>query len=85
MEELVTVGRFPEPIEAEMARGRLESAGIEVLMSGENAAILEPGLGPLRLQVAPADEEDARAILADAGAELAEAEERVVIRPGELP
>ncbi len=85
MDELVTVGRFPEPIEAEMARGRLESAGIEVFLSGENAAILEPGLGPLRLQVAPVDEQDALAILADAGAELAEAEERVVVRPGELP
>lgn len=87
MNELETVARFNEPMEAEMARGRLQSAGIEVFLSGENAAIMEPGLGPLRLQVAAKDAEDARAILADAGEELAEAESAgaVVIHPNELP
>ncbi len=85
MDEMVTVGRFPEPMEAEMARGRLESAGIRVFVSGENAAILEPGLGPLLLQVPAEEEADARAILADAGRELSEAEMGVVIRPEELP
>lgn len=84
-EELVTVGTFLEPIEAEMAKGRVESAGIVVFLSGENARIMEPGLGPLRLQVAPEDAEDARAILADAGEELAEANAGVVIHPNELP
>jgi hypothetical protein len=85
MDEIVTVARFNEPIQAEMAKGRLQSAGIEVFLSGENAAILEPGLGPLRLQVAASDEADAQAILADAGEELAEADAGVVIRPNELP
>jgi len=66
--ELVTLGEFPEPMEAEMAKLRLESAGIETFLSGENAAILSPGLGPLQLQVHPEDEGDARAILEDAGA-----------------
>lgn len=84
-EEVVTVASFSEPLEAEMARGRLESAGIEVFLSGENARIMEPGLGPLRLQVAAADETDARAILADAGQELSEADQGVVIHPNELP
>jgi len=65
--EMVTLGEFPEPIEAEMAKLRLESAGIETFLSGENAAILSPGLGPLQLQVKPEDEADARAILEDAG------------------
>ena len=65
--ELVTLGEFPEPIEAEMVKLRLESAGIETFLSGENAAILSPGLGPLQLQVHPEDEGDARAILEDAG------------------
>jgi hypothetical protein len=65
--EIVTLGEFPEPMEAEMARLRLESAGIETFLSGENAAILSPGLGPLQLQVRPEDEADARAILEDAG------------------
>ncbi len=85
MDELVTVGHFPEPLEAAMARGRLESAGIQVFMSGGNAAILEPGLGPLLLQVPAAEEADALAILADAGRELSEAQADVVIHPEELP
>lgn len=66
--ELVTLGEFPEPMEAEMAKLRLESAGIETFLSGENAAILSPGLGPLQLQVQAEDETDARAILEDTGA-----------------
>ena len=85
MEEVVTVASFSEPLEAEMARGRLESAGIQVFLSGENARIMEPGLGPLRLQVEAKDEADARAILNDAGEELAEADAGVVIHPNELP
>ena len=67
-EEVVTVADFSEPLEAEMARGRLESAGIRVFLAGENARILEPGLASLRLQVAAEDEADARAVLADPGA-----------------
>lgn len=71
MEEVVTVANFTEPMEAEMARLRLESAGIETFLSGENARILEPGLGPLQLQVRAADVPDARDILADPGEESA--------------
>ncbi|MBV8672991.1 MAG: DUF2007 domain-containing protein [Acidobacteriaceae bacterium] len=67
MSDVVTVASFTEPLEAEMARLRLQSAGIETFLSGENARILEPGLGPLQLQVAADDEADARAILADPG------------------
>ncbi|MFY9745682.1 MAG: DUF2007 domain-containing protein [Acidobacteriaceae bacterium] len=67
MANVVTIAGFNEPLEAEMAKLRLESAGIQVFLSGENAAIMEPGLGPLRLQVSSEDEEDARAILADPG------------------
>jgi hypothetical protein len=69
--EVVTVASFTEPLEAEMARTRLESAGIVTFLRGENARILEPGLGDLSLQVAASDEADARAILADAGADAA--------------
>ena len=54
-----------------MARLRLQSAGIEVFLAGENARILEPGLAPLRLQVAAEDAPDARAVLADKGMALA--------------
>jgi hypothetical protein len=66
-EEVVTIAEFNEPLEAEMAKMRLESAGISVFLSGENARFMEPGLGPLQLQVKAEDEEDARAILADPG------------------
>jgi len=67
-DDVVTIAEFNEPLEAEMARLRLQSAGIEVFLSGENARIMEPGLGPLQLQVAGEDAEDARAILNDPGA-----------------
>lgn len=68
MPDVVTIASFNEPMEAEMAKLRLESAGIEVFLSGENARIMEPGLGPLQMQVSSDDEADARAILADPGA-----------------
>lgn len=67
MPDMVTIASYSEPLEAEMAKLRLESAGIEVFLSGENARIMEPGLGPLQMQVSAEDEEDARAILADPG------------------
>jgi hypothetical protein len=67
MSDIITVARFNESLEADMARLRLQSAGIETFLSGENGGILEPGLGPLQLQVKAEDEDDARAILADPG------------------
>ena len=67
MADTVTIARFNEPLEAEMARLRLQSAGIETFLSGEKAGMMEPGLGPLQLQVQEEDEADARAILADPG------------------
>lgn len=67
MPKTVTIARFNEPLEAEMARLRLQSAGIETFLSGEKAGMMEPGLGPLQLQVNENDEADARAILADPG------------------
>lgn len=67
MPDVVTVAHFTEPLEAEMVRLRLQSAGIETFLSGENARIMEPGLGPLQLQVSAEDEADARAVLADPG------------------
>lgn len=70
MSEVVTIANFTEPLEAEMARLRLQSAGIETFLSGENAAIIQPGLGPLQLQVSAEDEADARAILDDPGRDL---------------
>lgn len=75
MPDTVTIARFTEPLEAEMARLRLQSAGIDTFLSGENAGMMEPGLGPLQLQVRADDEADARAILADPGLSDAEQED----------
>jgi hypothetical protein len=78
-ETLVTVGQFRETAEAELARGRLDSAGIESFLAGENTAMLYgTGLGGLLLQVNPKDEVDARSLLEDPGDPKAayEAEQR---------
>ena len=68
--EFVTVARFLDPAEAQMARGALEAAGIAVFLQGENANNLVPMAFRARLQVAPADEIAARELLRSAGEEL---------------
>ncbi len=62
-EELVTVAIFPEPMEANMARSAVESAGIEAFMQGETANSLIPVAFSARLQVRPEDEAAARSVL----------------------
>ena len=67
-EEMVTVERFRDMLQAELAKGRLDSAGIRCFLAGENAGLLYgTGLDGVLLQVSAADEEDARAILNDPG------------------
>jgi hypothetical protein len=67
-EQMVTVERYTDMLQAELAKGRLESAGIDCFLSGENAGLLYGnGLDSVQLQVAAADEDDARAILNDPG------------------
>ena len=66
--ELVTIERYNDTLEADLAKTRLDSAGITSFLVGENAATLyDNGLGGLQLQVSPKDEEDARTILNDPG------------------
>ena len=68
-EEMVTIGRYTDMLEAEMAKGRLDSAGVPCFLAGENAGLLYGnGLDGVQLQVSTADEADARAILDDPGA-----------------
>jgi Putative prokaryotic signal transducing protein len=68
-EEMVTVERFRDMLQAELAKGRLDSAGIRCFLAGENAGLLYGnGLDGVLLQVSAADEADARAILSDPGA-----------------
>jgi hypothetical protein len=62
-DELVTVATFPEPMEANVARSALESAGIEVFLRGENANGMIPIAFTSQLQVKAEDEAAARAVL----------------------
>jgi hypothetical protein len=66
--ELITIERYGDALEADLAKTRLDSAGITSFLVGENASVLYGGaLGGLQLQVSPKDEEDARSILNDPG------------------
>jgi hypothetical protein len=71
-EGLATVRRFESPVEAQIAKGMLESAGVECFLVGENVNNLLGAAFRVRLQVRVEDEAEARELLA--GAE--EAEER---------
>jgi len=62
---LVNVGRFADPLEAQMAKGMLESAGIECFLQGSNMNSLVPPAFRARLQVREADEGSACDLLAD--------------------
>jgi hypothetical protein len=61
---MVTVGRFESPIEAQMAKGMLESAGVECMLVGENANSLLQAAFRVRLQVRAEDEAAALELLA---------------------
>ena len=60
------VGRFLDPAEAQMAKGMLESEGIECFLVGANANALVPMAFRVRLQVQARDEEEARKLLEEA-------------------
>ncbi len=74
-ENYVTVGKFLEPVNAQMAKGMLESAGIECFLQGENANNMLALAFRVRLQVHRKDEAAARALLDSAGNEVGEADE----------
>jgi hypothetical protein len=81
--ELITIRDFRDTAEAEMAKGRLRSAGIDCFLVGENSGVLYGNsIGSIQLQVNPDDESDARAVLdvaADPGdAERAEREDEAI-------
>ena len=65
-EGLVTVARFESPVEAQIAKGMLESAGIETFLVGENVNNLLQAAFRVRLQVRTEDENAARAFLTTA-------------------
>jgi hypothetical protein len=62
--ELTTIAIFHAPSEAELARSRLSSAGIESFLVGENSSFLYGGnLGGMHLRVRPGDVTDAKLAL----------------------
>ena len=63
---LVEVGRFRDPVEAQMAKGMLESVGIECFLQGANANALYPLALRVRLQVRGTDEREAVQLLMEA-------------------
>jgi hypothetical protein len=75
-DKFVTVGKFLEPVNAQMAKGLLESAGIDCFLQGENANSMMALAFRARLLVHKQDEETAREILGGAGDELTEEEQR---------
>jgi Putative prokaryotic signal transducing protein len=73
-DKFVTVGKFLEPSNAQMAKGALESAGIQCFLQGENANSLLALAFRARLLVHQRDEAAAREILGGDGDELTAAE-----------
>ena len=71
-EGMVSVGRFEDPIEAQMAKGMLESAGVECFLVGENVNHMLPAAFRVRLQVRMEDEAAARELLGSAEEALKE-------------
>ena len=72
-DRLVTVGRYGDPIAAELARSRLESDGLAVFIQGGGLGSLLPTavVYPILLQVRAEDADRAEEILADSTAEAA--------------
>ncbi len=63
-EGMATVGRFESPVEAQIAKGMLESAGVESSLVGEHANQMIQSAFRVRLQVKAEDEGVARELLA---------------------
>jgi hypothetical protein len=74
-DKFVTVGKFLEPTFAQIAKGMLESAGIECFLQGENANSLLALAFRARLLVHKQDEAAARELLGDSADELTEEEQ----------
>src|SRR5262245_9680830 len=77
----MTVATFGDLVEANLARNRLETGGVQaVLADVETVAMiwsLDNAVGGIKLQVRAADAEQARAILAEPPGQQAEAPEGV--------
>ena len=85
-QEYVTVAEFIEPVYAQMAKGALESAGIECFLQGEHINNLQMGaVFSAALQVHSRDEAAAREILDAPDAESVVSEAAELIDEQENP
>jgi Putative prokaryotic signal transducing protein len=67
-DELVTVSTFPSPVDAEIAKGVLDEAGIESMIRSDNAGGMYPPLSGAELVVRAEDlEKAAEALGVDRG------------------
>lgn len=73
-EQFVSVARFVDPVEAQMAKGVLESADLECFLQGENANNLLGVAFRARLLVHRRDEAAARELLNEGNAAGEESE-----------
>jgi Putative prokaryotic signal transducing protein len=82
-DKFVSVGKFLEPTNAQMAKGMLEAAGIECFLQGENANSLLALAFRARLLVHKQDEEAARELLGSDGDETEEEQRELEAGGGE--
>jgi hypothetical protein len=77
-DELVTIGRFSDPIGAEFARSRLEADGLTGFVQGGGLGSLLPTatVFPILLQVRAADADRAAEILAEEPGDAAPPDQR---------
>ena len=89
MPSLVTIATFRDLPEALLARGKLESAGIECLLADDNIVRMDwfwaNAVGGVKLQVSTEDAEEALDILAEEIPESLPAEERIAYRQPKCP
>jgi hypothetical protein len=67
-DQLITVARYTDPLEAQLALGRLREEGIQAFLTGDNSVSVFTGTGlggDHQLQVTEADRERAEQVLAD--------------------
>ena len=76
---MVTVERFADPVEAQMAKGMLEAGGVECFLQGEHVNQMLPGALRVRLLVRREDEAAARELIVETGD--ADGEEFAAERP----
>ena len=62
-ERMVAVASFEDPLRAQMAKGLLQSAGIECFLEGEHVNQMLSAAFRARLRVMAADEVEARELL----------------------